>query len=174
MHLAMLSLGKHDLANAATDAELAVSLLVPEGTGPEAQSGASPEEKMTALINLSLVRCAQGACADALPHLRRALDLAQASYAAKSIPVGFINYLMGYAYWKTGDNGSASDLMKIGVSAMEGQLGWGHPTYILALTQYELFLRQIGHNADAVRVRAKITQVNASLRARGPGLHAGN
>jgi hypothetical protein len=44
----------------------------------------------------------------------------------------------------------------------------------LALTQYELFLRQIGHNADAVRVRAKITQVNASLRARGPRLHAHN
>lgn len=174
MHLAMLSLGKHDLAKAATDAELAVSLLVPEGTGPEAQSGATPVEKMTALINLSLVRCAQGACADALPHLRRALDLAQASYAAKSIPVGFINYLMGYAYWKTGDNGSASDLMKIGVSAMEGQLGWGHPTYISALTQYEVFLKQIGHKADAAQVRAKIARVNASLRVHGPGFRAGN
>ena len=86
MHLAMLSLGKHQLVEAASEAELAVSILVPERTGLEARNGAAPEEKMTALIDLSLVRCAQGACAEALSHLQRARELARADYRAEKPP----------------------------------------------------------------------------------------
>ena len=47
---------------------------------------------------------------------------------------------------------------------MEDDLGWGHPTYISALKQYETFLQQIGHNAEAAEVKAKVTQVEASHR----------
>src|SRR5271163_4669970 len=46
MHLAMLSLGKHDVADAATYAELAADRLVPERTGHPAEKAATPEEKM--------------------------------------------------------------------------------------------------------------------------------
>jgi|SRR5271165_5981985 len=169
MHLAMLSLGRHDLADAANYAELAADRLVPERAGRPAGKAATPEEatpeeKMTALIYLSLVLCAQGDCAQAVPELKLAGGIAQASYGAGGLPVAFTNFLLGYAYWKSGDTRSAAELMKSGTAGMEAQVGWGHPTYISAMTQYEAFLRQTRRNPEAAEVRAKIARVQASRR----------
>lgn len=162
MHLAMLSMGKHELADSAKYAELATERLVPERRGRPAQDGATPEEKMTALTYLALARCAQGACAAALPELKRALDLAQTSYKADSFPVAYLDFLLGYAYWKSGDDRMAADLMKSGAAGIEAQLGWGHPTYISLMTQYQAFLAQTGRSAEAAEVRAKIAHLRAS------------
>src|SRR5271156_1030956 len=162
MHLTMLSLGRHNLANAANYAELAADRLVPERTGHAAEKAATPEEKMTALIYLSLVRCAQRDCAQAIPELRAASGIAQASYGAGGLPVAFTDFLLGYAYWKSGDTRSAAELMKSGTAGLEAQVGWGHPTYIAAMTQYEAFLKQTGRNTEAAEVKAKIARVQAS------------
>jgi tetratricopeptide (TPR) repeat protein len=164
MHLAMLSLGKRDIADAATYAEMAVERLVPERAGHEVQNAATPEEKMTALIYLSLVRCAQGVCAAALPELKLARGLAQASRGEETFPVAFTDFILGYVYWKSGDNRSAAGLMKSGTAGMEAQLGWGHPTYISAMKQYEAFLKQTRRNAEAAEVRRKIVSIQASHR----------
>src|SRR5271170_1184020 len=123
MHLTMLSLGTHHLADAANYAELAADRLVPERTGHAAEKAATPEEKMTALIYLSLVRCAQGNCVRAIPELKVARGLAQTNYPAESLPVAFTDFLTGYAYWKSGDESSAAELMKSGAAGMEAQLG---------------------------------------------------
>jgi tetratricopeptide (TPR) repeat protein len=164
MHLAMLSLGKHNVDDAARYAELAVERLVPAQTGNEDHNAATPEEKMSALINLSLARCAQGLCAAAIPELERAHTLAQASYQPESFPVAFTDFLLGYAHWKSGDARTAADLMKSGTTGMEAQLGWGHPTYISAMKQYEAFLKQTRRNAEAAEVRAKLAQIQVSQR----------
>jgi len=177
MHLTMLSLGRHNLANAANYAELAADRLVPERTGHAAEKAATPEEKMTALIYLSLVRCAQRDCAQAIPELRAASGIAQASYGAGGLPVAFTDFLLGYAYWKSGDTRSAAELMKSGTAGLEAQVGWGHPTYIAAMTQYEAFLKQTGRNTEAAEVKAKIARVQASRGkvdvAQGEKVHEG-
>ncbi|HEY2472495.1 MAG TPA: tetratricopeptide repeat protein [Terracidiphilus sp.] len=111
-HLATLSYGRHDLAAAEADAEMAVSILVPEHLGHAAQTRATPEEQMSALINLSLIRCARGACAEAIQDLDRALSLAHAHYAIDSFPVGFVDFLLGYVHWKSGDNRATTELMR--------------------------------------------------------------
>ncbi|HZD47389.1 MAG TPA: tetratricopeptide repeat protein [Silvibacterium sp.] len=170
MHLAMLSLGRRDLADAAKYAEMAADRLVPGRSGRETGNAATPEgvatpeDKMTALIYLSLVRCVQGVCAAAIPDLKAAHSMAQANYGAGDFPVGFTNFLLGYAYWKSGDLRSAAEPMKSGTAGMEEQLGWGHPTYISAMTQYEAFLRQTRRNAEAAEVKAKIARVRGSRR----------
>jgi tetratricopeptide (TPR) repeat protein len=177
MHLTMLSLGRHNLANAANYAELAADRLVPERTGHAAEKAATPEEKMTALIYLSLVRCAQRDCAQAIPELRAASGIAQASYGAGGLPVAFTDFLLGYAYWKSGETRSAAELMKSGTAGLEAQVGWGHPTYIAAMTQYEAFLKQTGRNTEAAEVKAKIARVQASRGkvdvAQGEKIHEG-
>jgi tetratricopeptide (TPR) repeat protein len=177
MHLTMLSLGRHNLANAANYAELAADRLVPERTGHAAEKAATPEEKMTALIYLSLVRCAQRDCAQAIPELRAASGIAQASYGAGGLPVAFTDFLLGYAYWKSGETRSAAELMKSGTAGLEAQVGWGHPTYIAAMTQYEAFLKQTGRNTEAAEVKAKIARVQASRGkvdvAQGEKVHEG-
>jgi tetratricopeptide (TPR) repeat protein len=162
MHLAMLLLGEHQLSSAETEAKFAVTILVPEREEAGAQVAATPEEKMTALIDLSLARCAENGCATAIPDLRRALGIAHANYADNSIPVGFLDFLLGYALWKSDDNDSAEGLMSKGTQELETQLGWGHPTYIQVLRQYRLFLDRTGHTAEAKDIAVRIAKLERS------------
>ena len=164
-HLANLSYGRHDLASAEADAKMAVSILVPERSAHDSRSSATPEEQMSALINLSLIRCANGQYAGATHDLDRALRLARAYYPPNSVPVGFIDFLLGYADWKSGKDPTAAELMKNGTSEMETQLGWGHPTYIAALRQYRTFLAEQGHGAEAEELTAKIADLEKSPRS---------
>ena len=164
-HLATLYYGRHDLRSAEADAEMAVSLLAPEHPDPAQRSFATPEEQMSALIDLSLVRCALGECVGTTHDLNRALQLAHANYPASSVPVGFIDFLLGYADWKSGDDKAAAKLMKSGTSEMETQLGWGHPTYIAALKQYRTFLSQRGAMAEAEELTARISALEKSPRS---------
>ena len=117
---------------------------------------------MTALIDLALARCARDACATAVPGLRRALRIAHMSYTANSIPVGFLDFLLGYALWKGGDNDSAGELMRNGTQELSIQLGWGHPTYLRALRQYGIFLTQAGHTTESGEVWARIAKLGRS------------
>jgi hypothetical protein len=96
MHLAMLLLDQNDLRSGEAEAQSAVSLLVPEYSHL-AVSSASPEENMTALIDLSLVQCASGTSQDAIPGLQWALRIAEDNYPENSVPVGYIDFLFGYA-----------------------------------------------------------------------------
>jgi hypothetical protein len=109
--------------------------------------------------------------------LRAASGIAQASYGAGGLPVAFTDFLLGYAYWKSGETRSAAELMKSGTAGLEAQVGWGHPTYIAAMTQYEAFLKQTGRNTEAAEVKAKIARVQASRGkvdvAQGEKVHEG-
>ena len=162
MHLAVLLLGERQISSAVAEAEKAVNLLVPEREQGATQVVATPEEKMTALIDLSLARCAQQGCVTAIPDLRRALGIAHANYAENSIPVGFLDFLLGYALWKSGDNSSAEGLMKKGTQELETPLGWGHPTYVQVLKQYRIFLDRMGHTSEAKDVAARIAKLERS------------
>ena len=163
MHLAMLLYGRHDLAGAEADAEMAASLLAPEHTESKS-SGATPEEQMTALIDLSLIRCARGECAGTIHDLNRAMHLAHANYPTESVPVGFLDYLLGYAQWKSGDAGSATERMGQGIGEMEKDMGWGHPTYVAALKQYRTLLMQRGREADAEEIGERIAKLEGASR----------
>lgn len=160
-HLSMLLLGRHETAAAQAEAQMAVSLLVPDQDS-HAVRPATPEEKMTALIDLSLARCAGQDCAASIPDLRRALGIALANYAENSIPVGFLDFLLGFALWKSGDSNSAEGLMRQGTHELSTQLGWGHPTYVQALKQYRTFLTGTGHTSEAEDIAAQIAKLERS------------
>lgn len=160
MHLAMLSLGKHDISGAAHYAQLAAQRLldpvVPLSDAP------APEEQMTALIDLALVRCAQNLCSAAIPLLKHAHRLALASGPAHSFPDAFTDFLLGYANWHNGDLHAAAKLMHRGVAGLETQLDPRHPTYIAAMTQYAAFLDRTRHPAQAAAIRARLAQIQTS------------
>ncbi len=157
-HLAVLEFGKRDLGLAETNAEMAVSLLAPERRSDATADNATPEEQMSALIDLSLVRCAKGRCGEAKPEIKRALAVAHAHYAADSVPVGFLDYLTGYAEWKSGDPAAAAAPMERGIKELGTQLGWGHPTFVAALSKYEVFLKQTGRRREAAEVAARLAR----------------
>jgi len=162
MHLAALMLGKREHDSALSEADMAVSLLAPEQAHPAVQTGATPEEQMTALIDLSLARCARQSCASAVPSLKRALGIAHANYAANSVPVGMLDFLLGYGLWKSGDTTFAGEQMQRGTQELASQLGWGHPTYVRILRQYTAFLMQMGHTTEAEQVSARIANLERS------------
>jgi tetratricopeptide (TPR) repeat protein len=161
-HLSVLLLGKREFSSAEAEAEMAARLLIPKQTRPASQTTATPEDQMSALINLALVRCARGACRSAEPPLRCALNIAHMNYSDNSIPVGFIDFLLGYVLWKSGDNHSAEELMRNGTQELSTQLGWGHPMYVRAMRQYGMFLTQAGHTSEAEDIRARIAKFERS------------
>ncbi len=166
MHLAVLAYGRQDMTGADADAEMAVSLLVPERPRDRVAE-ATPEEKMSALVDLSLIKCARGDSAGAVPELNRALRIAHANYEENSMPVGFLDFLLGNAYWKNGDARHAPALMKRGIDEMQQALGWGHPTYIAALKQYRNVLAQTGSSAQVEEVNQRIALLEASSKMAG-------
>jgi tetratricopeptide (TPR) repeat protein len=155
MHLAMLSMGKHDIADAETYAELAVERLVSD----RRENVATEEQKMTALAYLALARCAARECSEAMAPLKKAMTIAEAGYARKSFPISYLQFLEGYVDWKRGDRRAAAKLMKIGTEGMEVQLGWGHPTLGLAMRQYEEFLVATKRTAEAMEVQEKLVRL---------------
>lgn len=154
MHLAMLSLGKHEPAEGETYAELAVERLVPA----KGESGATGEQKMTALTYLALARCAADACRDADTPLKRSMTIAEGAYSKQSFPVSYVRFLQGYVDWKRGDDNAAAKLMKSGTEGMEAQIGWTHPTFVSAMQQYEAFLVATKRTAEASEVRGKLAR----------------
>ena len=171
-HLALIAYGKYDLRGAETDAEMAVSLLAPEHAENTRTAQATPEEKMSALIDLSLIRCAQNECGAAAHDLQRALELAKANYTSNSVPVGFLHFLLGYAQTKNGEVQGGTALMKTGIGEMKTQMGWGHPTYVAALMEYRSVLVKAGRDEEAEAVGESLTKLeSSSARAkRGVGL----
>lgn len=163
MHLAMLSLGRHDPGAAVRYAQMAKQPLV-DAQG-QASSVASPEEKMTALVDLGLALCADGRCAQAIAPLEQAHHIAVGDNgAAGEFPAGYVDFLLGYVHWQIGDTAQAARLMKSGIAAMESQLGFGHPTYIAALTQYRAVLEQTGDLNGAADVRARLARIEPPVQ----------
>lgn len=170
MHLALLLLGEHDLRSAETEANKAVDLLVPEGSPSSVETTATPEEKMTALIDLSLVRCTLNRCSSAVPELQRALNIARANYPDNSVPVGYTEFLLGYVHWKSGDSDGGEELMSKGVHELATQIGWGHPMYLRTLRQYRVFLDETGRASEAGQVSAELSRLE---QTQPPAAHSG-
>jgi tetratricopeptide (TPR) repeat protein len=172
MHLAVLSLGRHNTAAAVRYAQMAKQRLV-DGRTPSA-SGASPEEKMTALTDLALALCADGRCPRALAPLEQAHRIAVAdTVAAGEFPAGYVDFLLGYVHWRIGDTALAARLMKSGTAAMESELGFGHPTYIAALGEYRAFLEQTGDFTAAAAVRAQLARIEPGVQTASASAVAG-
>jgi tetratricopeptide (TPR) repeat protein len=162
MHLAMLLLGGNDVRSAEAEAESAVRLLVPEYAHLPGVSSATPEEKMTALIDLALVRCESGASQTAVPGLQWALQIAHENYPDNSLPVGYIDFLLGYANWRSGNSKDADKLMAVGVHKLATVVGWGHPAYLKTLQQYRAFLVETKQLEKAQRVSSEIEKFASS------------
>lgn len=162
MHLAMLLLGQNNSQSAQTEAQTAVNLLVPEYAHLTGTSSATPEEKMTALIDLAQVQSASGADQAAVPSLQWALQIAHQNYPDDSLPVGYIEFLLGHAYWKSGNPQDADKLMAGGVQKLAHVIGWGHPAYLGTLRQYEVFLVATKQRDKAQQVSAEIARLDGS------------
>ena len=155
VHLANLYLGEHDYEQAHT---LATQALASFNHDPHADT----LDKSAAMIAVSLALCKQNRSGEALPVLDDLVALARRSYPGDSIPVGFASYLLGYAEQKNHDLPLAAADMKRGIQSMEKSMGWGHPIFMEALSQYATLLRETGHPVEAQQIETRVAQLKSS------------
>jgi tetratricopeptide (TPR) repeat protein len=126
-----------------------------------ANGRATALDRISARFTLSRALCSIKDCASAIPLLKAALDEAKATLRPDAFPVGLGHFLLGYAYWKSGDMSRANEYMEQGTILINAQLGWGHPAYLKALQCYATFLHE-NRNVEAANVvERRIRQAEA-------------
>ena len=162
--LAELYLAQRKLAKAKDAARQAID----EFAG---DMGADAFDKVSARYTLALALCASKDCPSAVAPLKEAIEEAKTSFEMRDFPLGIGEFLLGYAYWKSGDVVGAGTYMERGTNLMNDQLGWGHPMYLAALKHYARFLRESGRKEDAEEVERRIrrAEVVVDVRSFGTG-----
>jgi len=118
-------------------------------------------DRISARSALSQALCSLKDCPSAIPLLKAALEEAKTTPFPNDFPIGLSNFLLGYAYWKSGKTSEADEYLKQGTTLMSAQLGWGHPSYLNALKDYAQFLRENQRTEAANVVESQIRQAEA-------------
>ena len=154
-HLATLYLREHQADKSRSFAQRAFDAFSKD-------INAIPEDKIGAQIVLSASLCQSHRYPEAITLLQSALQLSNDLYGPEQFPTGLNTFLLGYAYWKSGDLVSANKLMQRGSDILGKTLEW-HPAYLYVLTQYAQFLRK-AHKQDAAHaIEKEIKQRSADL-----------
>jgi tetratricopeptide (TPR) repeat protein len=118
-------------------------------------------DRIFARLALSQALCSLKDYPSAIPLLKAALDEAKTTLLPNDFPLGLSDFLLGYAYWKSGNTSEADEYLKQGTTLMSTQLGWGHPAYLAALKHYVQFLRENRRTEAANVVESRIRQAEA-------------
>ncbi len=127
-------------------------------------ANAAPEDKIGSLLVLASSICKSHRYPEAIARYQAALQLTTETYGPDHYPAGLNMFLLGYAYWKSGDLASAGEYMERGYGIVGAEIGW-HPAYLFFMTQYAHFLRD-EHKRDEARaleqqIKERLTQLNA-------------
>ncbi len=128
--------------------------------------GVETVDRIALRFTVARALCESRECPKAIPLLKQSIELSEGAYGKDGLPVGLGYYLLGYAYWHTGDMAGAAEWMERGTTRMKVELGWGHPTYLDALGQYALFLRARGRTEDAAAVEREVRRAEAVVDVR--------
>ena len=157
--LAAVYIKRHQNKKAVEFAQKAMGVL---GDGPRVD----PVDRIGVRFTLAKALCESRECGRAIPLLKEAIELSKETFGPDGLPVGFCNFLLGYAYWRNGDMDEAAVWMERGTTGMKVELGWGHPGYLDALTQYAEFLRERGRKQAAVALEREVRQAKAVVDVR--------
>ena len=154
INLALLDMAKQKYKKARDLARQAEAVFVGNGQ-------ADALDRIDARFTLAEALCYLKDCPSAIPLLKATLEEAKATQRPEEFPVGFSNFLLGYAYWKSGNLSGAEEYMERGMALMNKQLGWGHPAYLGLLRSYVGFLRENHRVEEANAVERRIRQAEA-------------
>jgi len=126
----------------------------------------SAADRIASRQTLAAALCGRGECAKAIPLLQDTIELDKRSFGEDSLAVGIGEYLLGFAYWKNGDEPRAAEWMARGIARMKVDLGWGHTIYVKAMKQYAQFLRVSGSAEAAATAEREIRQMEMVVDAR--------
>jgi tetratricopeptide (TPR) repeat protein len=152
--MAALYLERHEYKKAVEFGQKAVDVF-------DRASDAESVDPIAVRFTMARALCNSRECAKAIPLLKQSITLAEETYGKDGLLVGLGSYLLGYAYWQTGDMAGAAEWMERGTTRMKVELGWGHPLYVDALGKYALFLRGRGRTEEAALLEREVRQAKA-------------
>ena len=157
-HLATLFLREHKASKAQAFAEQALA-------GFEANPYATTENKLGSSLVLSASLCRQHKYSQAIERLRGTLPVAQETYGANSFPAGMSQFLLGYAFWKSGNLPAAVEPMQQGSSTIGRELGPDHPSYLIVMENYARLLHAEHRSEEARAIEKQVSNTRARLNA---------
>jgi hypothetical protein len=104
-------------------------------------------------------------CDRGLALLRDALELTKNSPGVFRTEVGYSEYFLGFAYWRCGDRGHASEWLERGTGDMRAEYGWDLLMYVHAMKNYARFLRENGQREAALMAEAVVNQADSVVDA---------
>ncbi|GGA63696.1 hypothetical protein GCM10011507_14110 [Edaphobacter acidisoli] len=127
----------------------------------EGNKDATLNDKLAARYGLGMALCGQKDYTTAVSVLKNAVTDARSMPSVEPIPIGIGEFLLGYAYWHSGDATDAGIEMKTGVNTLNAQLGWGAPSYVQVLKIYAKYLHLTRNVEEANEVDRRIQQADS-------------
>jgi tetratricopeptide (TPR) repeat protein len=157
-HLAAVSLREHRPEEARELAKRAADAF-------SGEKDAVPEDKIGCLLVLASSLYQTHQYPEAIARLQSTLQVAKETYGPDAFPTGLSEFLLGYAFWKSGDLSSATMFLQSGTKILEKELGWEHPAYLSVMTEYARFLRD-DHQRDVARaIEERVKSTRAQLNS---------
>jgi hypothetical protein len=126
----------------------------------------TPTDRIAVRQILGTALCESHDCGRAIPMLKDAVDLASRNFGADSLSVAITSYVLGYAYWRSGDIVDARASMERGMVRIKADLGWGHPLYVKSMNTYARVLRAQGQLEAAATVESEARAASGVVDAR--------
>ncbi len=100
-------------------------------------------------------------CDRGISVLQDALEMARSSRGWGDASVGYSEYMLGIGYWHCNDRDHAAVWLQRGTSDLKAKFGLNYATYVYAMKQYALFLRQYGKKDEAVSAESVVRQAES-------------
>ena len=156
-HLATLFLRERHAAKAEHFARRAVQAFSQD-------PNAVPEDRIGSLLVLGAATCQMHRCPEAITQFQTALGLTTTTYGAERYATGLNLFLLGYAYWKSGEPAAARSFIERGYAILTKEVGW-HPVYLCFMTQYAHFLRAQHERQEARAVEEELKEKRSQFSA---------
>jgi hypothetical protein len=157
-HLAEILLVERKYKEAAEHASLALKGMRDAGDKDVA-------DETSTLSILAYALCYREACEEGVKDARKAVELSSRTYAADSLPSGYVLMAAGFAEWRYRDYERAATEMRRGIDILRRQLGESNRMVIDALLEYKRFLNSTHQKAEAKKVEAEVVQLEQKQRA---------
>jgi tetratricopeptide (TPR) repeat protein len=125
---------------------------------------AVPEDKIGSLLVLAASACQTHRYPEAIAQLQTALGLSTKTYGADRYPTGLNLFLLGYAYWKSGDAAAARPFMEGGYAILGREIGW-HPVFLIFMKQYAHLLRDQHERQEARVIEQELKEKRSQFSA---------
>lgn len=107
--------------------------------------------------------CGVQRCGESIRVLGEAAQLARVELGAQSVDAGVAEYLLGRAYWQSGELEPASAWMARGVATLKANRTYGPAPYQHAMAQYAEFLREHGSVEEAAAAQRNLRVENSTV-----------